>query len=446
MRMVRKVSAKPVTVESSSDTDSVQPVSGPGPNTLAHRAATLATNVERPAVGVLKRKREATESRASPPGARPVVLIRKVVSAPIASKPTPRTTRASPSPAKKASPAKTKTVAPSASQARIKMRKVVDTRKPKVPSTATFKGKEPGESLEVSPTAASSSGVIEIMSSPIAGSNEASSSSIPIVSAAGAATVEATVAPPDSAAEDGVSQLEAQSTPEPDPGSETTSLRRTTRSRRSTQSDSDVFGPVAPASSRTGQQRRKIILVPDNSAFSGMSALALKSLTATNTQRNQKQFCEMQTEVILKNGKRPDSPTTKVRNVLDKQREEEKQQRQERAERRARKMAGEEGGDVSMLSADEDPADSVVSHRRGPGDEEDYETPERTERPSKRGRFEEDETADEETRQQKRVKWDRGLATTVFLSDTPPKPRRPPKEELTKKGCLANAAKVRNST
>ncbi|KAI0699728.1 hypothetical protein BC835DRAFT_1405086 [Cytidiella melzeri] len=183
-----------------------------------------------------------------------------------------------------------------------------------------------------------------------------------------------------------------------------------------------------------------------------MSALALKSLTATNTHRNQKQFSELQTEVILKEGKRPDSPTTKVRTTLDQQRDERNQQRQERAARRAKKTAEAEAAgvepDLSIMTMDEDLGDLSV-HARGPGDEEDYETPEKPERPLKRGRFDEvgsgggsGSSSGTEDRLEKRVKWDRGLSKTVYFTGTPPNPRRPPKEEFTKKGCLATRAKI----
>ena len=42
----------------------------------------------------------------------------------------------------------------------------------------------------------------------------------------------------------------------------------------------------------------------------------------------------------------------------------------------------------------------------------------------------------------KRVKWDRGLHTTVFLEDTPPRPCWNVKAVPSSKGCLTPAAKV----
>ena len=78
-------------------------------------------------------------------------------------------------------------------------------------------------------------------------------------------------------------------------------------------------------------------------------------------------------------------------------------------------------------------------HLRGPGEESDYETPEKPERPAKRSRFDDDpeEIAD------KRVKWDRSLQETITFDDTPPRPRKPPKgDTLHRKGCLTVSAKV----
>lgn len=197
-----------------------------------------------------------------------------------------------------------------------------------------------------------------------------------------------------------------------------------------------------------------------------MSALALKTLTSANTAKNQQQVAVLQTEVVRKEGARPDSPTTKVRSALERQREERVVQRQARAERRARRSgdpadgastaegtggagagegeAGSEMGDMSFMSVDHDSEGQPMRHRRAPGDEEEYETPQKPERPAKRARFdggEENEKEDEA--HAKRVKWDKGLQTTVYLDDSPPKPRRNKGAVPAHKGCLTPAAKVR---
>ncbi|KAI0362019.1 hypothetical protein OH77DRAFT_1441174 [Trametes cingulata] len=183
-----------------------------------------------------------------------------------------------------------------------------------------------------------------------------------------------------------------------------------------------------------------------------MSALALKTLTNANTLKNQQQVAVLKTEVVRKEGARPDSPTTKVRTALEKQREDRVLQRKERAERRARRSAGDEAveganggdvesevGDASFVSVEQDAEGVPLRHRRGPGDEEDYETPPRPERPAKRARF---EGGEEKEAQEKRVKWDKGLHTTVYLDDSPPKPKRNKQAVPSQKSCLTPAAKA----
>ncbi|KAI1795940.1 hypothetical protein LXA43DRAFT_880920 [Ganoderma leucocontextum] len=243
------------------------------------------------------------------------------------------------------------------------------------------------------------------------------------------------------------------------------STRRSTRPRRGTTTATDVFGTVAATSSITTTQRRRGPLPSEtNGPFAGMSALALKTLTSTNTARNQQQVAAIQTEVIRKEGSRPDSPTTRVRTTLEQQKEARVQQRQERAARRARRSAGsdievesgvpadgagdagEDGaGDVSAMSVDEEGL--PLRHRRGPGDEEDYETPPRPERPIKRLRLHGGEDGEDEWEKArdvlaKRVKWDKGLHTMVFLDDTPPKPKWDTKAVPSSKSCLTPAAKA----
>lgn len=223
-------------------------------------------------------------------------------------------------------------------------------------------------------------------------------------------------------------------------------VRRTSRTRKS---HTDVFGTIAPPSTKAS--RRKAAAGPEFGAFAGMSALALKSLTASNTLRNQQQVVEVHTEVVRMGSKRPDSPTTKVRTVLERQKEERVLDRQRRAERRAQRTSGGETGETETGSSDGESesgeSNTEVSsgapprHRRGPGEDEDYETPPRLERPLKRGRFEDGEA---HLVSDKRVKWDRGLSTTVYLDDSPPKPSRS-QQDINQRGCLTPAAKVTDS-
>jgi hypothetical protein len=148
-------------------------------------------------------------------------------------------------------------------------------------------------------------------------------------------------------------------------------------------------------------------------------------------------------EIVRKEGRRPESPTTKLRTISERQKEEKARQRQERAQRRARKI---ELGEIVDSDADASFMSDLplgdngqpLKHRRGPGDEEEYETPERPVRPSKRTKVE----GNEQEENDKRVQWDRGLFTAVYLDELPDA-RRWPRYENAKKGCLSQGAKVR---
>ena len=78
-------------------------------------------------------------------------------------------------------------------------------------------------------------------------------------------------------------------------------------------------------------------------AYSEMSATALKQLTMTNTVRNQHYLsARLETEVIKKDGARPESPMVKIKTIAQRQLEEQTEQRTERAKRRARELFGME--------------------------------------------------------------------------------------------------------
>ncbi|KAH9043255.1 hypothetical protein EDB85DRAFT_1856111 [Lactarius pseudohatsudake] len=151
-----------------------------------------------------------------------------------------------------------------------------------------------------------------------------------------------------------------------------------------------------------------------------MSAVTLKSLTNTNTARNQHNLAAiLETEVVRKPGNRPGSPGTKVRTIDEKRKLEQGKERKERAERRARR-ASEPQEDSSLTSEDEanlplGPDGRPVRHRRGPGDEEEYESPKR---PKTRARNGEAGKLEEEA-EAKTVRWDRGLFTTIYFDDLP---------------------------
>jgi hypothetical protein len=243
---------------------------------------------------------------------------------------------------------------------------------------------------------------------------------------------------------------------EPSEPSGSDTRRRTTRSRKPVHAiaGNDVFsGPEV----RTAQPRRKANAQPSvraDGVFSVMSAVALKALTSSNTIKNQKYLAaKLETKVIRKEGARPESPAVKIRTISQRLQDEKVKQRKERAARRARRGddgssgvdQNEEGGqsDIGDFSDSDDPqsSPSFGRHMRGPGEEEDYETPIRPERQMKRQRLGEEE-GEEGPEEERRVKWDRGLFTMIYVDEVKVGTRPPPKENLATKGCLALAAKV----
>jgi hypothetical protein len=227
-------------------------------------------------------------------------------------------------------------------------------------------------------------------------------------------------------------------------------LRRTTRSRRSAATQ-DVF---QEGSSRTTSTRRKAPTFRSDDIFSGMSITALKDLTVSNTVKNQKYVvAKLETEVIRKEGTRPESPAVKIRTILQRQQDERDRKRAERANRRARRSGEDmassdvEGAtDAGFSSAPEEQGSEdedekgLVKHRRGAGEDDDYETPERY-RHLKRTRLFGDSGEEEEERR-RRVKWDRGLFTTVYLDEVKLGTRQTLKENRALKSILAPTAKV----
>ncbi|KAH9063456.1 hypothetical protein EDB87DRAFT_1681505 [Lactarius vividus] len=217
------------------------------------------------------------------------------------------------------------------------------------------------------------------------------------------------------------------------------SITYVTRSRRASQPTSDVFGAV-----RSLQQHRR--RTTQGGTFSSMSVGTLKALTNTNTARNQHNLAAiLETEVIRKPGNRPGSPGTKVRTIDEKRKLEQGKERRERAERRARR-ASEPQEDSSLTSEDEanlplGPDGRPVRHRRGPGDEEEYESPER---PRTRARIGEAGKPEEEA-EAKTVRWDRGLFTTIYFDDLPLQSRTHDRSYTPvahTRGALASSAKV----
>ncbi|KAG2144986.1 hypothetical protein BD769DRAFT_942915 [Suillus cothurnatus] len=225
--------------------------------------------------------------------------------------------------------------------------------------------------------------------------------------------------------------------------------RRTSRRKHAAQHANDVFVSTSTQPLQLRRSRRS-----EGDGFMGMSAVALQALTTSNTTKNQEIFAKLEREVIRKEGTRPESPAIKVRTISQKQREMRDRQRLERAERRARRSEDGPGlsdcegaselGNQSILEFDgeHDENDGVVwtKHRRGPGEVEDYETPVRSDQLVKRLRFGEDPQREEE-RERKRVKWQHGLSTEIYLDEIHPRPNSWTKDFVIEKSCLAPTSK-----
>ncbi|KAK7693567.1 hypothetical protein QCA50_003136 [Cerrena zonata] len=450
---MRKATGRPIVCGSSSDDQSGTSLAGPGPGTAASRATTVSSfNAPRPEVTALKRKREDV-GRASPPGVKPVVLVRRVQSTMTAAR-----KASTPSPLR--SPLKHKGVRNTGEVPKIKMRRAVGAPKtkaatPSPPHTIVEDTLSRLPAVESALLASPGPHPVSVAtqeeaSQPISSPPLDSSAPIPVNSPEPATITSETPSqtiPP---------SLIPETPLEPSEPLESSSrgVRRMTRARKMSQPPSDVFGVVEtqPAAPR---RRTRANFEP---TIFGITASALRSITSANTQRNQDYVVKLETEVVRVDGKRPDSPTTKVKTSLERQKEERVMQRSQRAERRARRSGDPDAtadsiadttvdtidlgeGDIDAVNMDiEQDVDGMpVKHRRGPGDEEDYETPARPERVIKRGRMEEQQ-GDEMN--EKRVKWDRGLATTVYLDDGLPNPSRKHREEFMKRGCLAPTAKT----
>jgi hypothetical protein len=152
-------------------------------------------------------------------------------------------------------------------------------------------------------------------------------------------------------------------------------------------------------------------------------AASLRQLTNKNTERNQEYaFSVVETQVVLKGGKRPPSPSTRVKTMLEK-RKQDASGGKARGERAARRAERREGGSLDGASEasgsaaasengnfeGDDEGTPAKKHSRGPGEEEDYETPIRW---AKRAREEDSGSESEDAargRGKKRVKWDKEL-------------------------------------
>ncbi|KAJ3831379.1 hypothetical protein F5878DRAFT_667618 [Lentinula raphanica] len=171
-----------------------------------------------------------------------------------------------------------------------------------------------------------------------------------------------------------------------------------------------------------------------------MTALALRTLTESNSSKNKDYVAVLlQTEVVLREGARPESPGIIVKSISQKEKEAKTQDRNARAERRANE-------DEDLGRGWKSSPLGQGKHAWGAGDEEDFETPVR---PVKRVRADGEGFDDED--EKKRVKWDRGLYQEIYLDEIQPRTTHTRiTQESIKKGCLAPTAKVdeqsKNST
>jgi len=139
-------------------------------------------------------------------------------------------------------------------------------------------------------------------------------------------------------------------------------------------------------------------------------------------------------------------------NQTDSYQEERGRERAERANRRARR-SGEDlpSSDVEdpngaaysedQMSAGED-GDSPIRHTRGAGEEDDYETPNRHKTVKPIRLFGPSGEATDAVQIRRRVKWDRGLFTTVYLDEVKLGTRQTSKENRALKSILAPTAKA----
>lgn len=131
-----------------------------------------------------------------------------------------------------------------------------------------------------------------------------------------------------------------------------------------------------PARKTPEVKRIQISTVPDKE---------LGTITKLNTARNEVYYCTLDRNIVKKDGPRPESPS-KVRTIAEREEEEKKLGREARATRRG---TGTRSGDCSSDPEGGERPHSLaellppLKHVRGAGEEEDYQTPAR---PLKRGR------------------------------------------------------------
>lgn len=156
---------------------------------------------------------------------------------------------------------------------------------------------------------------------------------------------------------------------------------------------------IFPSAARPKGRGKNTLITP---MMMPLDPTSLRNLTTSNTLRNQQYVCsKVETQILMKEGKRPASPTSKVRTLLDKQKEGKDKSREERAARRR----------IASGDGDEEMEDSAASrkHPRAAGDDEDYQTP------VKVRELEQMELDETNEKVKKRVKWNVDLTQRFEL-------------------------------
>lgn len=213
-----------------------------------------------------------------------------------------------------------------------------------------------------------------------------------------------------------------------------TSRRSARPTRTAVNLASSATSEAVKPSRAAGGKREKTKVAPTSTSGKAPVVVDLESITKLNTTRNEVVFSAITTIKQRRQGERPrGDPLTIAEKIASLSRE-------ERALRRQLEKSGATSED------EERPSGSLDSHRRGPGETEDYTTPAR---PGKRTREESESPtrgpAAKKSRiisglpsvtgpkEERRVKWDKGL---VMISDSRKTPSEASSQSQVVKGCL----------
>ncbi|EJT96626.1 hypothetical protein DACRYDRAFT_102814 [Dacryopinax primogenitus] len=129
-------------------------------------------------------------------------------------------------------------------------------------------------------------------------------------------------------------------------------------------------GAIRPPAAKSRVASMKKLSTQPGSRPPGLSDVELRQLTAKNTRKNEQYHSQMDLVIIYRDEPRPPSPSSRIRTVADKEKEERKTSRDERAKRR-NIARGSSDTETELPEIVELP----LKHMRGPGDEDDYVTP-----------------------------------------------------------------------